>query len=297
MRPSRPRPSLDRVVHQVSASGLEAQALATELLHRVRRTDPEAGLWEAADVQWWWRQPARSDEVDQPFWVDDDGPVGGVLLTTSGADCQVDPIVVPGALDLETVFATALELGRAHAPEGFEIPTDDGDAALRRLVREAGMTEGYTDSTAWLHAGERLEVRPPVAGFTVVDRTERADRPHPLRQRNGAGVGQRLAQCTLYDPALDLAVEAADGEVAGYALFWADPITGVGLVEPVRVHDDFQRRGLASALVTEGAARLFARGMERVKISFGSEAAGATYRGVGFRPTSTATWFGLAPRA
>ena len=71
----------------------------------------------------------------------------------------------------------------------------------------------------------------------------------------------------------------------------ADPTTKVGLVEPVRVEDEFQRRGLASAMLTAGIDRLVARGAERVKISYGSEAAAGTYQGVGFQPTSAATWY------
>ena len=69
--------------------------------------------------------------------------------------------------------------------------------------------------------------------------------PHPMRQRNGEEVEARLRQCSLYDAALDLAVEAPDGQTAGYALFWFDPVTTVGLVEPMRVEDAFQRRGIA----------------------------------------------------
>ncbi|KRF20627.1 hypothetical protein ASG90_18845 [Nocardioides sp. Soil797] len=283
------------MVQLIHASGREALSLSTRLLQRVRVADPYAGVWEAADVQWAWRKPTSSDGIDKPFWLDDHGqPVAGVLLATSGDDCQIDPVVVPGAFDVGTAFAAALELGRAHAPGGFDIPTDDADPVLLRLVTEAGLTPGYRDSTAWVAADDRREPRPTADGYRIVDRTQRADAPHPMRRRNGEQVAQRLAECSLYDAELDLAVETTDACQAGVALFWADPVTRVGLVEPVRVEDEHQRRGLASALVSEGVARLFARGMERVKVSFGSEAAGATYRGVGFVPTSTTTWFGRA---
>lgn len=53
---------------EVRASGRESMALATELLERVRLADPNAGVWEAADVQWWWRKARRSDEVEQFFF-------------------------------------------------------------------------------------------------------------------------------------------------------------------------------------------------------------------------------------
>ncbi|MDO5701713.1 MAG: hypothetical protein Q4P36_09640, partial [Bowdeniella nasicola] len=68
-------------LHEVQASGLEAQRLATHLLQRTRRADPLAGVWEAADIQWWWRKPRPSDTVDNMFWMDDEGPAAGVLLT------------------------------------------------------------------------------------------------------------------------------------------------------------------------------------------------------------------------
>src|SRR5438309_7719986 len=68
-------------IQEVRASGLEYLALATELLQRARLGNAEAGVWEAADLQWWWRTPRRSDSIDQLFWIDHDGPVAGVVLT------------------------------------------------------------------------------------------------------------------------------------------------------------------------------------------------------------------------
>jgi hypothetical protein len=44
---------------EVRASGLEYLTLATALLQRARLAYPEAGVWEAADLQWWWRSPRR----------------------------------------------------------------------------------------------------------------------------------------------------------------------------------------------------------------------------------------------
>ena len=85
------------------------------------------------------------------------------------------------------------------------------------------------------------------------------------------------------------AVETAAGEVTGYALFWFDPVTEVGLVEPMRVEDVFQRRGLARSLLTEGLDRLARRGARRLKVGYSTEIGRALYVGAGFRPTSTDT--------
>ena len=98
-------------------------------------------------------------------------------------------------------------------------------------------------------------------------------------------------QCSLYDPGLDLAFEAADGPVAGYALFWLDPVTEVGLVEPMRVEDAYQRRGLARAMLTAGLDRLAKRGARRLKVGYATEVARRLYVGAGFRVTSTSSSF------
>ena len=60
-----------------------------------------------------------------------------------------------------------------------------------------------------------------------------------MTARNGEQVERRLGQTSLYDPTLDLAVVNDEGTVAGYALFWHDPLTGVGLLEPMRVEEEF----------------------------------------------------------
>src|ERR1700733_5210880 len=269
--------------------------LGTELLQGARRADSQAGLWEAADVQWWWRKPRRSDDAEKLFWIDDEGPVAGVLLTSeTNGTWQCDPVIVPRASGLEpgVVWRRAIEHAAKHSAKRFEVPGGDEDLTFQDQAKRSGFTAGFQDSPAWMDAADRPAVSAPAEGFVLTDRTQRRDAPHPMQHRNGDSVAQRLDQCPLYDPALDLAVETADGVGAGYSLYWFDAVTKVGLVEPVRVDDKFQRRGLARAMLSAGIDRLVTRGAQRVKISYETDAAGALYQGVGFRPTSTATWFG-----
>jgi len=277
---------------EVRVSGHDALLLATQLLQRARLADPRAGVWEAADLQWWSRRPRDSDDVEQLFWVDEDGPVAGVWLTSEDGVWQCDPILVPGrSVHPAAVWARALEQVRDLSLEVFEVPVTDTDTVLARLARDAGLVPAEHDATTWMDAAARPGVEAPCDGFVLVDRSQRAGTPHPMRARNGDAVEERLGRCPLYDPELDLAVETEDGDVAAYSLYWFDPVTGVGLVEPVRVEDAHQRRGLARAMLTAGIDRLVRRGATRIKVSYGSEGAGALYRGVGFRPTSTATWY------
>ena len=278
------------IQREVRASGLEYLALVTQLLQRARLADAEAGFWEAADLQWWWRTPRRSDEIEQVFWLDDDGPLAAVVLTDWGRAWGCDPIVVPGASGVPraAVWARALEVIDALEPEGVEVLVRDDDFELQDLLAGSGFAaDDDRSGTTWMSAEERPAVAALPEGFTLVDRAGATSTPHPMRRRNGEAVESRLRQCSLYDPALDLAVVAADGDVAGYALFWFDPVTEVGLVEPMRVEDAYQRRGLARAMLTAGLERLAKRGARRLKVGYATDAARRLYLGVGFRVAST----------
>jgi len=280
-------------IHEVRASGLEYLALATELLQRARLADAEAGLWEAADLQWWWRTPRRSDAIDHLFWIDDGGPVAGVVLTDWGRAWGCDPIVIPGVstVPLPTVWARAVEAIDALGLEAVEVLARDDDIELRGLLAGAGfVADDDRSGITWMNARDRPGVAVLPEGFVLVDRAQETTRPpHPMQRRSGEGVEARLLQCSLYDPALDLAVEAADGQAAGYALFWFDPVTEVGMVEPMRVEEAYQRQGLARAMLTAGLDLLGKRGARRLKVGYATDVARRLYVGAGFRVTSTST--------
>lgn len=117
--------------------------------------------------------------------------------------------------------------------------------------------------------------------------------------RNGPQVEHRLRQLPLYDPHLDLAVLGPGEEVAGYALFWHDAATGVGLVEPVRVEDAHSGQGLAFAMVAAGLDRLVAAGSTVLKVSWGTEPARRLYARLGFTDPVASTlyrWGGSVDR-
>lgn len=278
---------------EVRTSGLEALALATALLQRARRADPQAGVWEAADLQWWWRTPRRSDDVEETFWIDDSGPVAGFVLTEWSRAWGCDPLVVPGgAVPLADVWERAVEtVERLGLPAVETLARDDEEELLTLLAATRFAAGDDRGGITWLDADDRPEVAPLPPGFAIVDRSREPAPPHPMRRRSGEQVENRLRQTSLYDPALDLAVETDDGTAAGYALFWLDPVTKVGLVEPMRVEDAYQRRGLARALLTEGVDRLAARGARRLKVGYGTEPARALYTGARFRPTATDTTY------
>ena len=279
-------------LQEQTASGLAALDLATQLLRRVRLAHPTAGLWEAADVQWWWRTPRASDHVDQVFWLDDQGPVTAVLLTDWQRTWGCDPIVLPGtpAGIQNLAWSRGLERIEALALDGVEVLVRDDDAVLSQLVVAAGFAPtGEHGAAMWLPTPDRPRVPPLPDGFELLDRGHTQEGPHHLVPRSGPTVEARLRQTSLYDPELDLAVRAPSGDIAAYGLFWFDPVTAVGLVEPMRTEDRYQRLGLARTLLAAGLDRLARRGATRLKVSYESVAARGLYLGAGFRVESTDT--------
>jgi len=58
-------------------------------------------------------------------------------------------------------------------------------------------------------------------------------------------------------------------------------------VEPMRVEDAYQRRGLARALLATGLDRMAQHGAHRLKVGYATDVARGLYVGAGFRATAT----------
>jgi GNAT superfamily N-acetyltransferase len=283
-------PCAMREEHQV---GIEALLSATGLLRRVRLAHPTAGLLEAADLQWWWRSPRTTDSVPQLFWFDTQGhPQAAVIATDWGDAVALDAIVMPDARADE--IALIIERGLAHARAlGFgsvDVVVDRADTPMRDLLSTHGFSMADSASLdvvcAWLAAGARPSIDPLPEGYRLCSRLDLAPQPHHMIGRNGPDIEARLRQTSLYRPDLDLVVLDRHNQVAAYSLFWFDPVTATGLVEPMRTEAAHQRRGLARHLLGAGIDRLTGAGARRVKVCYGpgNRAARDLYLGAGFEP-------------
>jgi len=284
------------MLHATPLAGLDRLRAVSALLQRIRLQAPRAGVWEAADVQWWWRRPRASDALALPVWFDGAGrPVATALLTEWPHAWWLDLLRMPGFdLPPQEWAAPALALlarlkGQrppVDAPPVVEslVPAED-DAELAAWFASEGFAPAGESWSGWQRASPRAGLQALPTGYRLVDRAERGVElapVHPMVARSGPEVEARLRQAPLYDPRLDLAVLAPDGTVAAYALFWHDPSTGVGLVEPVRVEDTHAGRGIATAMIAAGLDRLARAGASRWKIGWESERAGALYARLGF---------------
>ncbi len=105
----------------------------------------------------------------------------------------------------------------------------------------------------------------------------------------------QFMRSAVYDGKRDLLVRYADGRGASASTLWFDPINAVGLFEPVCTHPDFQGRGLAKVVMTEGMRRMQSAGMRRAIVGFdpSNVAALALYSSLGF---SASCYFSLAQK-
>jgi GNAT superfamily N-acetyltransferase len=149
-------------------------------------------------------------------------------------------------------------------------------------IEEDGLVE------CWLAPDDRPPISSSPDGYRLSDRSEAAARPHHMvnERRGHVDPEPRLKQTSLYRSDLDLCVYDANDDVAGYGLFWHNPATGVGVVEPMRTEDNHQQRGVARHVLTAGIDRLVRAGATRLKVAFepGNPAAKHLYLSCGFEP-------------
>ena len=198
------------------------------------------------------------------------------------------------------------------APESeFRVAVTDADETLQAALLQRGFSAG-PDATygMWMDATKREQlvsreysirsVEPDEVGARV--ETHRAawrpiDMPWPADHKaaidpeaTSSFTEEKYARCRatwLYDSEFDLVAVAPDGTFAASCLAWFDPSIGVAEIEPMGVHPDHRRKGLAGSLCHEVARRVAERGGSEVFINSGPNegypAPPAAYTKAGFR--------------
>src|ERR1700722_9564805 len=119
-------------------AGLERLHATSAVLQRARLADPLGGMWEAADVQWWWRRPRATDELALPVWFDEAGPVAAAGLTAWGDTWQVDVFGIPSSIDQEEVWTAAVEAAARHRSAAVRTLVRENDVHLMELALQSG---------------------------------------------------------------------------------------------------------------------------------------------------------------
>ena len=117
-------------------AGLEYLNLVTTLLQRARRDDPTVGVWEAADLQWWWRRDQHPDPANATFWFEDDVPRAAVVFTNWGDRWGCDVITTGVGEDL--VWTRAFERTAALSDKPVEMAINEDDVVTIERAMAAG---------------------------------------------------------------------------------------------------------------------------------------------------------------
>ena len=278
-------------------AGLDSVNAVTTLLQRARNAHPTKGAFQAAEVQFWWGTQHPTDAFGQLCWFDDLGrPEAAVVATEfgEGASLLYDQITVlivtmPDASDdwVRHVIRRGLDHLAEAGIETIDLEIDREDGVRRSLLVDRGFTvKGDAVVQCWLDTDARPPISPLPDGYRLAIRRDLIDRPHHMSAPHRPGFEERLNQLSLYRSDLDLVVLGPDDDPAAYALFWNDPVTSTGIVEPVRTLDEHQGRGLSRHLLTTGIDLLAAAGARRISICYepDNEISGHLYRSIGFVP-------------
>lgn len=218
-------------------------------------------------------------------------------------------ITVEGAAADPEAGAALLEWALARTEGEAHLPIFHGDETLRTLAEKADFAhDGDADTWMSRTATEEFPTLPEGYLIRPVDEGEEearvechraawkpADLPWPesvgpvdpeLNSRFSQAFYDHTRGSLLYDPELDLVVQAPDGSLAACCVVWFDEESGTSEVEPLGVVPAHRRRGLAAALVLAACSLTARRGGERVFIDTAPNelypAPARTYATVGF---------------
>ncbi len=246
------------------------------------------------------------------LWLTPDGSLAAFALVDAYNNLWFEMAVTDEQLADEIIQWGVEDLcASVSAPdEALTLDTNcsDNNPGRIALLKRHGFVE---QSMRTLHMIRSLNEPIPApqlpAGFTVrhIAGEHEAD---PMTALHQAAFGtddftleDRLAimRTSDYDPALDLIVIAPTGEFAGYCTcqISAGENTRIGQqighTDPVAVHPNYQRRGLARTLLLSGCHLLKQYGMEVAALGTSSEnlAMQRAAEAAGFRVQSSKVWF------
>lgn len=227
------------------------------------------------------------------LWLDGDNVVA--IAWPDGA--RVDLMTHPEHRALENEMLQWAEQGHiegSDAGKSLAAWSLENDHPRTTVLKQRGYTrtdDHFVSRTRSLDGDLPMPMLPP--GFTIRNVEDESDiepraevhRAAFAPSRMTAAKHRAVMAAPTYRPDLDLIVAAPDGRFAAFCIVWFDQANQVGVFEPVGCHPDFQRRGLAKAVMTEGLRRLHVLGAQTACVlNWHDNAAPAKlYEQLGFR--------------
>jgi ribosomal protein S18 acetylase RimI-like enzyme len=250
--------------------------LATFLTQNARTRLPGPSLLHPGDLVWRLQSPEAGDDLH--LFYDDEGLAAFAWLSPpTELEFDLRAGLEPNGPVAEAVFDWA-EARRRGEPPAYPrfVDLKDMDEWAREIEHPAPAPADVGRClTALAFESQHALIAALELGSTF-DRTRY----------------EQMRQSTWYDEGLDIVCEV-DGELASYCIAWADPGSGLGILEPVGTREGFRGRGVARAVVQEAQRRLKERGMRFAQVATAgfNAPARALYESSGFHQVDTLRTF------
>lgn len=223
---------------------------------------------------------------------EDAGALAGLAVNTRFGNA-FDVFTAPALRGTDAELAMLKSAVESTGRDAVEVLTDVFGCDTTRIALLEQL--GFARFRMWDHVNEAPLTEPaavePPAGFVVRSATE-ADADQLAEARNAAfdddWTGEQyrseLMRKPGYDPAREIVAESPDGRIAAFTVYWTDSRNGLGHFEPVGTHPDFQRRGLARAVMLHAMHQMRALGLRTVTVNHNAEnlPARRLYESLGF---------------
>ncbi|MDX2163207.1 MAG: N-acetyltransferase [bacterium] len=224
------------------------------------------------------------------IWEDENGRMLGwaFVYPEESFDIQAsDPLIMRAALAW---------VESALPAETLETDVWSGDAVRRDLLLEHGFTEAPDELPYYETIRELDDTLPQPLfpdGFSIRTAVGVEDAAQLAAVHAGAfgsdWTAESYAQVMTspgYAPEREFVVVAPDGRFAAFTVTWHDTLNKTGYFEPVGTHADFQRLGLARALMLHAMHAMRAQGLQQAIVAHEAPeenpASAALYRSLGF---------------
>jgi hypothetical protein len=241
---------------------------------------PLSACWHPGDFVW-----ELKPDYDRPhrvrMWLSSRGVEAAAMFTSTD---EVWLEIRPDSEDLLPQMVARIENARLRSaesgkPVALSLRAFEKDTGRIAALEQLGYARGEPDHVWFrLDLSQPLPEFPAPAGFRTRDcigvdpalraaihREAWSDLSQIGIENARSGFHEDtylgLKSAPVYDPSLDILVEAEDGTFVANTICWADAGSGIGIFEPVGALSAYRRRGLARFAMLEGLRRLKARGM------------------------------------
>jgi mycothiol synthase len=257
--------------------------------------------WPVARLDYWRWHLIDNCQICDPvesvifIWETEDGKIAAVLNPESRGEAflQVDPRLRTPELEEEILDVAEQHLVHPQRKLLWVLAHTDDDLRQEILSRR-GFSKVVRPEVVEFQHRRSLEApipQPqPVPGYAVRSLGEidelpsrswaswRAFHPNaPDEDYEGWEWYHSIQRQPLYRRDLDIVAATPDDEIAAFCTIWYDDATRSAVYEPVGTVPEHQRRGLSSAILTEGLHRIKRMGATTAFVSGFSPAANALY--------------------